>query len=413
VPSILFLHENYPAQFGALADYLAGTGWQVVFGTQKEGLDPGSTKHLASGVRVVRYARARDPNVETHPYLQGTERAILNGQGFARLGISLKNAGFMPDIIVAHSGWGSGSFAKVVFPEARLVQYLEWWYRYPPVDAIPDLPSQRPAEDQHARALTRNLPFFLDFQQADLLVTPTEFQASQFPDFMKSRLVVQHDGVDFDLLAGAVDAGDPFSAEGLPEDAPVVTFATRGMEPTRGFPTFMAAAARVQGARPDAHIVVAGNDTIHYGPKPNGFQSWKEKALAEHEFAQDRLHFTGLLQKPEYAKLLRRTNAHAYLTLPFVLSWSMIEAMGAGAPIVASDVAPVREVLEADTFAKFVPTQDVEALTQALLWCLENPDAARNMGARAQAHAMTRYDRATCHAAWARLLNDLLEPQTE
>ncbi len=404
--SILFLHENYPAQFGALADYLAQNGWQVVFATQKEGLEPGSTKHLASGVRVVRYARARDASTQTHPYLQGTERAILNGQGFARLGISLKNAGFVPDVIVAHSGWGSGSFAKVVYPKARLVQYLEWWYRYPPVDAIPDLPSRRPAEDQHARALTRNLPFFLDFQQADLLVAPTEFQASQFPDVLREKVVVQHDGVDFDLLS---TTGDPFLLDGLPADAPVVTFATRGMEPTRGFPTFMAAAERVLTARPDAHVVVAGNDTIHYGPKPQGFDSWKEKALADHDFDPARLHFTGLLEKPDYAKLLQRTNAHAYLTLPFVLSWSMIEAMGAAAPLVVSDVAPVREVLTSDDLARFVGAQDVEALAQALLWCLDHPNESRAMAQRAQAHAVSRYARPVCHSAWATLLEGLLD----
>jgi len=400
VPSILFLHENYPAQFGVLADRLARKGWDVVFGTQKKGLEPGSLKTLPSGVRLVRYARKRDAHKSTHEYLTGTENAILNGQGFARMGVSLAKTGFKPDIVVAHSGWGSGSFAKVVWPDAKFVQYLEWWYSYPPVDTIPGAKSKRPAEDQHARTLVRNLPFMLDFQQADLVIAPTAFQAELAPDFVRSKMIIQHDGVDCELFSPHRGDAPAFTFEGLPDDAPIVTFATRGMEPTRGFPTFMEAASALQKARPDVHIVVAGNTTTHYGGLPAGYESWKDKALEDHDFDHDRLHFTGLMPKRVYAGLLKRSNAHTYLSVPFVLSWSIIEAMACGAPMIVTDVASIREAVEGPDKARIVPLADAKALEREMAWCLDHPEEARAMGARARERALSVYDAETCHAAF-------------
>ncbi len=398
-PSILFVHENHPAQFGALADHLAARGWRVVFATQAENVPEGRAHTLPSGVSLVRYSRARDVNPAAHRYLVGTERAVLNGQAFARLGASLQKGGFTPDIVVAHSGWGSGSFAKVVWPQARLVQYLEWWYSYPPVDVGPDWQQRAVPEDESARALVRNLPFLLDFQQADLVVAPTRFQARQAPDFIRDRMVVQHDGVDCRRFRPADDDAPRFALDGLPDDAPIVTFATRGMEPARGFPTFMAAASRLHALRKDVHVVVAGNDKAHYGPEPDGYRSWKERMLAEHPFDPARIHFTGLMPKPRYASLLQRSAAHAYLTQPFVLSWSLIESMASAAPIVATDVEPVREALGRGDTARRVPQGDPGAVLSQILWCLDHPGMARAMGLRARERALAEYDIPACHGA--------------
>lgn len=407
-PTILFLHENYPAQFGALADHLAAVGWQAVFATQSEKVEAGRLHRLPSGVSLIRYDRTREPGPTTHRYLVGTERAVLNGQAVARLGVSLRKRGFVPDIVVAHSGWGSGSFVKVVWPDVRLVQYLEWWYRYPPVDLDPGAQPHAMPEDEHARTLVRNLPFLLDFQQADLVISPTRFQAEQAPPFVHDRILVQHDGVDRDLFRPDRGEDGLFAWDGLPDDAPVVTFATRGMEPTRGFPTFMAAAARLQAMRGDVHIVVAGRDRAHYGPEPDGYPSWKAKMLAEHTFDAARLHFTGLLPKSQYAALLRRSDAHVYLTQPFVLSWSLIEAMASASPIVATDVAPVREAFGLGAGARWVPRNDPAAVASEVLWCLDNAEDARAMGRRARARALAHYDSRCCHRALETRLRGLL-----
>ncbi|MFK7877781.1 MAG: glycosyltransferase [Paracoccaceae bacterium] len=399
MPSILFVHENYPAQFGILAGVLAKQGWQVVYATQKETLPADTSRRLDSGVHLIRYSRAREPRDDTHPYLRGTETAVLNGQGFARTAVGLSKSGFTPDIIVAHSGWGSGSFAKVVWPQAKFVQYLEWWYRYPPVDVDPATLDPKTAEDRHARTLARNLPFMLDFQQSDLIIAPTQFQADQMPDFVQSKLVVQHDGVDCDMFRPAAPDDTAFDHPNLPQDAKIVTFATRGMEPARGFPTFMEAAARILKQRADIHIVIAGGEKSHYGPAPKDHDSWKAKALAEHDFDMTRLHFTGLLRKDLYAQVLRRSSAHVYLTQPFVLSWSFIEAMASAAPLICSDVPPVIEAIGDDTCARIGPGANPDRVYADIVWCLDNPEAAQAMGARARDRAVERFSSSICHTA--------------
>lgn len=409
MPSVLFIHENFPAQFGALADALASRGWTVVFATQKETITPKKVHRLSSGVRVIRYERARAPSDSLHPYLRVSENAVLNGQGFARLGLELSKKGFKPDIIMAHSGWGSGSFAKVIWPEAKLIQYLEWWYNFPAPDVEDmDLPN-RSNVDWHARTLARNLPFFLDFQQADMVVTPTNFQASQAPDFVQQKLIIQHDGIDCDFFAPGKPGDDAFKIDGLPDDAPIVTFATRGMEPMRGFPTFMAAAEKLLKERTDVHVVIAGNPKAHYGPEPKGFKTWKEKCLSEHSYDEARLHFTGPLPKNRYAQLLRRTNAHVYLTRPFVLSWSLLEAMASGAPVIASDVAPVREVGESLEHFRTIQLDAPDQLYDQIGWVLDRPEKAKKMGLRARDEVVANYSAQQAHDVFEHLMRSQLE----
>lgn len=411
MPNILFVHENYPAQFGALAGYLRKQGWRVMFATARDSFAPKSVHRQSNGVQVVRYARKREPSKSTHRYLAATERAVLNGQGFAETAVGLKRGGFEPDLVVMHSGWGSGSFARAVWPDTKIVQYLEWWYQYPPVD-VPRASDAAHDVNEAARQITRNLPFLLDFQQADLVVSPTQFQADRAPDSIRKRITVLHDGVDCSAYHPA-GPGDPvFTWDGLPDDARIVTFATRGMEPTRGFPTFMEAAARLQAANPDVHVVIAGRDTARYGPMPKSGGTWKSLALETHAFDTARLHFTGLLALDQYRALVRRSAVQCYLSRPFVLSWSLIEAMASACPLVVSDVEPIREALPDNSVAVFTAQEDADAVLQGMQWCLDNPDDARAMAANARAQAIQAYDIAHLHPAWTDLFSSLL-PQAQ
>ncbi|RAP43110.1 hypothetical protein BYZ73_02745 [Rhodovulum viride] len=389
MPSILFVHENFPAQFGGIAGYLVARGWDVVFATAAEGFPRDRvTRIAASGLRVLGYGRHRDVDKATHRYLRGTERAVLNGQGLARAAITLRQQGFSPDLVVAHSGWGSGSFARVVWPKARFVPYLEWWYNYPPVDMESE--STDSVEDRHAATLCRNLPFLLDLQAADAILVPTAFQRDQLPDWLQERATVIHDGVDIDALVRPPPGEPPFTLEGLPDAAPLVTYATRGMEPMRGFPEFMADLARLQAEDSTVHAVVAGEDSVHYGGRLPEGDSWKARALAAHGFDMTRLHFTGRLPAGRYRALLRRSDAHVYLTRPFVLSWSLLDAMAAACPMVVSDTPPVREVVPPDA-ARFVEFQTPGEIAAGIATLLADRTAARAMGERARAHAAAHY----------------------
>ena len=313
----------------------------------------------------------------------------MNGQGFSRLAAALKKGGYTPDVVVAHSGWGSGSLVKVVWPEAKVVQYLEWWYNFPGVD-VPKYAVPANPEDKMASTLCRNLPFLLDAQSANAILVPTHHQADQIPPMLRALTTVIHDGVDTEFYSPA-DASFGGALAAVPSDAPVLTFATRGMEPLRGFPQFMAAASQLQERFPQLHVAVAGNDTVHYGPKLPDGDSYKARALAKHRFDMTRLHFVGHLQKEAYRNLLRRSTVHAYLTRPFVLSWSMIEAMATGCTLVASDNAATREVATNAQTARLVDPDDLKALVSTLSELLEDPSQRITLGKSARAHVVKTY----------------------
>ncbi|MGD9863459.1 MAG: glycosyltransferase [Pseudodonghicola sp.] len=382
--TILFIHRNFPGQFRYIADHLARSGHNVFAATGRSDVKTGTFVKLPSGVQLIGYRPRRRPNPDIHLYLRTTEEAILEGQGLANAAIYMRKIGIFPDIIVAHSGWGSGSFAKTVWPDAKFVQYLEWWYDFPARD-IAENPVSNDVRIANSRAQTlcRNIPFMVDAVQADAILSPSAFQSEDVPQVLRSRLHVIPDGVDCQLFHPQ-DAEETLDIAGIsfPPDRPIVTFATRGMEPMRGFPQFMAAWAKVQHRCPDAHCIVAGTDTVHYSPKLPAGETYKSRALAEHDFDLDRLHFVGRLPLDLYAGLLRRTNCHVYLTRPFVISWSLFEAMASAAPLVVSDNAATREVLPQEAQALHVDLSDIDQIADAIVKTIESPKAAKTTGNR-------------------------------
>lgn len=398
---ILFIHQNFPAQFGALGQWLAEQGDDVTFATAREDARP------SSGYRLLRYRAHRQPANETHRYLAGTEKAVLNGQGFARAAIAARGEGYIPDLIVAHSGWGSGTFARAVWPEAPLIAYIEWYYRYPLIDRIgPPLPPER-EPDERARLLTRNTPFLLDAVQAEAILCPTGFQAAQFPEPLRQRITVLHDGIDCVQNAPEPKARMVLPGLDLSDVAEVVTYATRSMEPHRGFPEFMRALARVQADRPGLHAVICGEDRVAYGTQLPEGESWKSRMLGELDLDPARVHFTGLLPRPAFRRLIQASSLHVYFTVPFVLSWSLIEAMSMAAPILASDTAPVREVLTDPATARLVDHTDIEAVAAAIEAALKGRADMRERGQRARQTALERYDSRTLYPAKAALFRQV------
>ncbi|QIE56937.1 glycosyltransferase [Pikeienuella piscinae] len=398
---ILFVHENFPAQFGAFGRWLSGRGWDARFATAWRGGEPNDPRFL-------RYAAHRGPTEGVHPYAANLEKAAINGQAAARAFIEARANGYAPDIVMAHSGWGSGMFARDIWPEARFVPYFEWWYEYPPPD---DLSLGIHKSDLHAQLLqrVRNAPFLLDLEGADLAFCPTEFQAARFPAALRRQLTVMHDGIDCALHRPAerpvtVAAGLDLAA--MPE---IVTFITRGMEPHRGFPQFMRALSALQAARPGLHAIIGGEDRVSYGARLPEGESWKARMLAELDDTLDhaRIHFVGLQPRAEYVKLLQASDAHVYLTADFVLSWSMLEAMAIGCPLIVSDCAPVREFMDEET-GLFCGLHDQAALERRIAEALDHPETMRAKGAVARTAVMARCDRATIWPAKEKLLTSLL-----
>ena len=392
-PRILFVHDSFPAQFGGLGRWLAAEGWDVAFVTAARGASDGS-------MRILGYRPHREPSRETHPYAQAMDRAAINAQGLVRTALAARRHGYRPDVIVAHSGPGAGMFAKDVFPEAAFVAYCEWWYRHPGVDV-----AYLERLDDRMRALTleapmheraRNAPIAMDLAASDAAICPTAFQASQFPEVFRRHLSVMHDGIDTDYFQPSPAARSSTLGGLVAEDAHVVTNATRGMEPHRGFPQFMAALPAILAADPKAVAVIAGENRVAYGGDAVRRVDWKARALAENDIDPTRVHFVGQLGRNDYLRLLQRSSAHVYLTVPFVLSWSMLEAMSAGCALVLSDTAPVREFADADS-AVMVDLARPETIADTVLAVIARPDdsAPRRVLAREAAREALLLRRST------------------
>lgn len=381
---VLFAHTNYPAQFGGFGEWLAAQGFEVAFLTQRQDA-------RSDAIRIATCSDHRAVGKETHRYVRPLERAAITGQAFARAGIDLAKDGFQPDLVMAHSGWGAGLYLKDVWPQSAYVPYFEWYYSWPAVDRLPDDKLENPVEGR-AFNRTRNAPLVLDFTSADLAICPTRFQARQFPSFLRDRLTIMHDGIDTDVMHPGDRSRAVLDHWGIPRDAEIVTSITRGMEPHRGFPEIMRAIAILQKSRPKLHAVIGGEDRVAYGAKLPEGDSWKRRMLAELDLDRERLHFTGLLPRPAMVKLMAASDVHTYLTVPFVLSWSLLDAMSTGCLIVASDTPPVREFMEDGKTGLLVPMHDHEALAARIAEALDNREGLERVRNKARVQIVEHLD---------------------
>jgi glycosyltransferase involved in cell wall biosynthesis len=384
---ILFLHSNFPAQFRHIAAALAqDSNNQVIFGTaRQEGNIPGVLKAI--------YTPSREAHPGTHHYVRPLENAVVQGQAVYRMAQKLIAQNFVPDIVYAHSGWGPGLFVKDIFPKATLLCYFEWFYHAHGTDADFD-PTDPLQADDEARIRIKNAPILLDLCNCDAGLSPTFWQRQQFPEEFHSKIKVLHDGVDtsfFQPKPGAKLVLPSINLD-LSDVEEIVTYVGRGMEPYRGFPQFMEAVTLIQQRRPKTHIVVVGEDRVAYGkPLPDG-KTYKQLMLEKLDLDLARLHFTGRLPYSQYLQVLQASSVHIYLTRPFVLSWSMLEAMATGCLIVASNTAPVTEVIrdgENGLLVDFFSPQEIAERVDEVLDGSESMAAIRK---QARETILERYD---------------------
>lgn len=385
---ILLMHPNFPAQFLNLCLALGQhPEFEIAYLTaKKEGELP--------GVRKVYFESSRASHQDMHPYLHSIESAVLQGQAAFKAALELKKSGFVPDVVLGHSGWGSTLYMKDLFPRAAFVGYYEWFYHAHGADIDFD-PADRIDVIGELRTRTINVPFLLDLTACDAGICPTKWQHQQFPPEFQHKIWVCHDGVQTEKYVPAPGTKICFPDLGIDLTAvdEVVTYVGRGMETYRGFPQFMQAMALVLKQRPQCHVVVVGAERIAYGGRrPEGFASYKEWALKEVDLDWSRVHFTGLLPRFRYKEVLQASSVHVYLTFPFVLSWSMMEAMSAGCLLVGSDTPPVREMLVDGENGLLVDFFDVEAIAGRVVEALAKQKELAGMRAAARQTIVDRYD---------------------
>jgi glycosyltransferase involved in cell wall biosynthesis len=395
---ILIVHQNFPGQFGHFARaWSARPGWDV------RALGRDTAPGLPGFDKLLRYRLTRAVHKQQHPYLRQMEAATLHGQAAARAMLKLRDSGFVPDVILAHPGWGETLYAKDVFPESRLVHFCEWYYSAEGADLgfDPEFPLTL---DDRARIRTWNAQHALNLLQCDAAVSPTHWQCSRYPEILQPKIIVQHEGIDARNLAP--DAQATFTTQNgtvLKAGDPVITYVARNLEPYRGFHVFMRALARLQKIHPQCHAVIVGADGTSYGKKPKDATNWRAKMLRETNIDPARTHFTGRLPRADYLRVLQISAAHVYLSYPFVLSWSLLEAMAIGAPIIASDTAPVREVIRDGENGHLVSFFAIDQIVETMLNALNNPTAQTPLRERARKDAQ-RYDREMGLAGYDKLI---------
>ena len=403
---ILFSHTNYPAQFRRLAPALAAQGHEVVF------LARNSEWHApaAAGLRLIHYQPHRQGGgAALHPYLRRMENCVLEGQAAYRACEPLLEAGWQPDWIINHVGFGNGFYLSDAFPQARRIGLFEWYYNARNAD-VDFLRRASVEPDRAMRLRTWNAQILLELAHCDVGVVPTQWQRQQFPAHLSSRLRVIHEGIDVDTLAGLRSAGLGRPAC-LPDDPniEVLTYVSRGFEEYRGFPQAMEAIALLQQRRPQLHVLVVGADGVAYGaPRADG-RGWAQWAKDSLGLDPQRTHWMGLLQDAPYHQVLACSDVHLYLTVPFVLSWSLLEAMAAGCCIVASATPPVQEVLRHGETAELVDFFDPQAQAAALGLLLDNPERRRSLAQAAQ-QAAQGFGAAQGLQGWTALLSGFSDP---
>ncbi len=399
---VLFVHQNFPGQYLHLARYLgAQPNNQVVFITQRlDGELP--------GVRKIVYKPRRSITPQVHHYIRESEAAVLNAQEVARIAIDLRQAGFVPDVMLGHNGWGEIWYLKDVFPQALLLGYFEFFYRLHGADVDFD-PADPSTPDTAPRLRTKNLGNLLALDTADLGQCPTEWQKSGYPRRYHPILHVIHEGVDTQTVVPDATARLPLPAAQceLAAGDEIVTYVARNLESYRGFPTFMRSLPSILARRPKAQVVIVGGDEVSYGPRLPPGETFRQKMLDELKDSLDlsRVHFLGRVPYSTYLKVLQVSRVHVYLTYPFVLSWSMLEAMAASCLVVGSRTPPVEEVIYHGGNGLLVDFFSPEEVAQRVVEALEDPRAYLSIRQNARQTITDRYDlRSVCLPAQLRLL---------
>ena len=383
----LFVHQNFPGQFLHLVQHLLRTpGNEVVFITVEN-------DNVIAGVRKLTYPKP-PVNAGTYHMAQEFEQALMRAHVVQELAVRLNGLGFVPDIVIGHQGWGEMLNLRDVWPGAPTLGYYEFYYHAEGLDVGFD-----PEFDERSGGLgkvrAKNAVNLLALDNPGHGQTPTRFQHSTYPEWAQRRITVLPEGVDLQRCQPLPAARRetlmlPGELNGMriePGDT-LVTYVARDLEPYRGFHTMMRALPRLHRLRGNLKVVMVGGDGVSYGAQLHEM-TWRERMMREvgHVIDPARVCFPGRVPYPLFLQLLQRSDAHVYLTYPFVLSWSLREALACGCAVVASDTAPVREFVTDRETGLLVRFPDPLALVAGVAEVLDDDVLARRMRGNAREFA--------------------------
>ena len=385
--NILIVHPNCPGQFLYLAPFLARDKRNKVVFLAK------SNDMVLENVQVALYKPMREVTAEMHMYLKPAEEAVLEGQAALRVADDLKGQGFVPDVMIGHPGWGSMLYLKDFYPQVPMIGYFEWFYHALHSDAQ-WWDDETMDMNDILRVRTKNAHHFLSLDACDIGYCPTEWQKQQFPQLYQDKLKVMHDGVDTEFLKPNQEAGLVLEDIGLDlsEAKEIVTYVSRGFEAYRGFPQFMDAVRILTRNRPNVQVVIVGTDRTCYGAKADEDKTYKEIEVEKGGYDTNRVHFVGHRNRADYLKILQCSDAHVYLTRPFVLSWSMLEAMAVGCPLVGSATPPVEEVVKDGENGLLANFRSPEHIAMRVEELLDDKELSGRLGKAARETILEKYE---------------------
>ncbi|WP_415922311.1 glycosyltransferase family 4 protein [Tateyamaria sp. SN6-1] len=387
---ILFVHQNMPGQYRELVKWLiAQGGHDLVFLTQKKDAP------VVDGMLTVQYKTHHTAAEDAYALSRTWENATGNGFGAVLALKKIVADGFTPDIVIGHVGWGELSFFREVLPDTPIIGFFEYYYSVHggSVGFDPEFPISE--HSPYIMSGHNAVPHF-NIEQVTLGHSPTYWQRDRFPKSFHDKIYVCHDGIRTEQLVPNPDAVVTLGRLETPltRQDEIITYMARNLEITRGFHQFMRALPAIQKARPNARIIVIGGNDASYGGKnkhPGGLRGQMEAEVG-HLLDWDRLHFLGQVPYKDYQHIIQISSCHLYLSMPFVLSWSMLECMSMGATIVASDVAPVREAMTHGKTGLLVDYFDPDAIANQVIEVLEQPDKFAHLGPAARQHVVDTYD---------------------
>ncbi|MBR6013096.1 MAG: glycosyltransferase [Selenomonadaceae bacterium] len=414
--NIFILHPSFPAQYLNLAPYLGRNPENKVTYLSKE-------NSINAQLRNVTLALYKKPDekaekwIETCGPLRPAAEAVIEGQAAVRAMEWLaKEQGVKPDIIIAHTGWGSTLYCKDLYPNVPIIGYFEWFYHAENSDSF-WWPDEIPQMSNKISIRTRNAHHLMNLDLCDAGITPTQWQYQQFPEEYKPKLHVIHEGIDTKFCSPDPSGKRPGLVLddvklNLPEGTEILTYVARGFEIYRGFPYFMDAVRILLQRRPNLHVVVVGKDRICYGAHLKDAQNKETTYLKEEQkkggFDTNRVHFVGLRNRGDYQKILRASSCHVYLTRPFVLSWSCLEAMSFACPMVASKTPPVQEVIEDNVNGLLAEFRSPYHIARRVEELLDDRELAKKLGERARETIQERFELMKCMRAQEDLMYSLV-----
>ena len=387
--NFLFIHQNFPGQYQHIVRHLADQpGNRVIFVTQANDND-------MVGVTRIVYSTPRSAAGAPHFFVREFDDAVRNGFAVLEACRVLAAQGFRPDIVIGHNGWGEVLFVKDIWPGVPVLGYFEFFYRSEGTDVgfDPEYPSHW---SDPSRLRVKNAVNLLGLDAVDWGQTPTEWQRNQYPAERRDRLSVLHEGIDTDRAKPDPNAWIAIARLGLQltSQDEVITYVSRNLEPYRGFHVFMRAIPEILKRRPKARIILVGGDDVSYGrPTPDG-RSYRAVLLRElaGQIDLDRVHFLGRISHRLFVNVLQISSVHVYLTFPFVLSWSFLEAMSAGCLVLGSNTPSVTEVLRDGENGLLVDFFDRKGIADRIDAVLDHPDRMQALRDNARQTILEKYD---------------------